>query len=312
MEILTDNDYAKTLKIKGHKYIALKNGSSYKVQLRNDRSTRCDALLSIDGEVMGKWRIPAYGKITLERPTKKNKKFTFVEEGTIDAVMGGIESGGQSNGLVTVTFFPETKRYDAEVLSYNGGRKESYRMTRSKELSRGMPRGAFSANSTKTNTNVNGNSNLQAMAFSSFAPDSSLGSTSGSGLNGSNGYASGGTVLKGKSDQVFRDTSAIYNIDRRNVTKLAVRLVVSKKKKKQQNPPRIDKLAFADYDYDDYDYGDDNERDYDEVEPKKKGGFWSGVPIIGSLLNGNNSTKQPSPPPPPQPFFGSNRNNLVR
>ena len=54
--------------INGANYFLMRHGSSYKLKLYNDRSTKCDAEVWIDGEKVGVWRIEAYGSTTIERP----------------------------------------------------------------------------------------------------------------------------------------------------------------------------------------------------------------------------------------------------
>ena len=84
-----------------YRYIALNNETQYKVVLCNNWKTQCDVLLKIDNEIMGNFRIPALSKIYIERPLAKDKKFTFVKEGTINSILGGLVKGSNSNGLVS-------------------------------------------------------------------------------------------------------------------------------------------------------------------------------------------------------------------
>ena len=97
--------------INGANYFLMRHGSSYKLKLYNDRSTKCDAEVWIDGEKVGVWRIEAYGSTTIERPAAINRKFVFLRENSSGARSACIESGSSDNGLIKVVFKPANTDY---------------------------------------------------------------------------------------------------------------------------------------------------------------------------------------------------------
>jgi hypothetical protein len=108
----------------GHKYCALSHNIPYKVKMTNNTDLRANAILRIDGEIMGKWRLNAYSDIIVERPTHNNRKFIFVREDSWEGGMGGIKKGDNMNGVVEVTFIPETRTYDD--IDYDGSFDKSF------------------------------------------------------------------------------------------------------------------------------------------------------------------------------------------
>ena len=101
----------------GHLYHRLKHGDEYTVRLTNNTNQYVNALLKIDSDTMGKWRISPRSSINVERPVHNSRKFVFVEENSSEAREGGVRQGSasQSNGLVEVTFIPlvdERPSYD--------------------------------------------------------------------------------------------------------------------------------------------------------------------------------------------------------
>jgi hypothetical protein len=96
----------------GHKYCALSHNTPYKIKMINNTDLHANAILRIDGEIMGKWRLNAYSDIIIERPTHNNRKFIFVREDSWEGGMGGIKKGDNMNGVVEVTFIPEIRTYD--------------------------------------------------------------------------------------------------------------------------------------------------------------------------------------------------------
>lgn len=89
-----------------HNYFSLPHMAEYSINLTNNRSTRCDAEVSIDGESVGIWRIEAHDNIILERPANTNRRFVFVDEKSSVAQGAGIEYNN-NNGLIKVVFSPE-------------------------------------------------------------------------------------------------------------------------------------------------------------------------------------------------------------
>lgn len=67
-------------------HVCLTHGAQYTLLLGNHTDRRCDAQVTIDGQVVGCWRIQAGGTIELERPTHDTGRFTFYRLGTPEAV----------------------------------------------------------------------------------------------------------------------------------------------------------------------------------------------------------------------------------
>jgi hypothetical protein len=58
-------------------HIAMRHGQQYTLVLTNHSSERADAIISINGKEIGKWRIPALSCISLEHPANETDHFTF-------------------------------------------------------------------------------------------------------------------------------------------------------------------------------------------------------------------------------------------
>lgn len=108
VEIIKSNgEAASPFNRHGYAYIPLENREKYKIRLLNNGETRCDAIVKLEGEVIGIWRIPPYSEITIERPAYKDKAFIFIGENTPEARRAGVIPGSETNGLVEVEFKPE-------------------------------------------------------------------------------------------------------------------------------------------------------------------------------------------------------------
>jgi len=125
---VTNNKFTIMIKVNGQtmpiikdhlqtSYVALKDGDEFTVHMQNNGSTKCDAELEIDGTVMGKWRLEAHQSVDFERPLGDLRKFTFKKEIATETKSGLVKT--DNNGLVKVTFYPETSRYanTASVMS---------------------------------------------------------------------------------------------------------------------------------------------------------------------------------------------------
>lgn len=117
-----------TLRIKGASeseegYVYLAHGTQYTLVAENVSSLRCNVELKIDGNMVGAWRIPARGKIELERPVNDPGRFTFFETGSREAKIAGLSSSDES-GVIEARFIPEVEN-DADLSSaalYSGSR----------------------------------------------------------------------------------------------------------------------------------------------------------------------------------------------
>ena len=106
------NRRAEVVRKNGANYIPLRNGQEYRIQLVNGGYTEADADVKIDGEMIGKFRVPAQSDIVIERPAddRKARKFVFAAEKSGLAREAGVMTGMEENGLVEVTFVPEKER----------------------------------------------------------------------------------------------------------------------------------------------------------------------------------------------------------
>jgi large subunit ribosomal protein L40e len=121
------------------RYYILPHGVRYKVAVQNPFTTiKCSCKITIDGEEMGGWVLPADCSFSFERPANHAECFTFLRIGLVEKVEtlnkkgyltalekkhnrdvlrltplgSGITSGRPKNGLVVVEFSPE----DIELL----------------------------------------------------------------------------------------------------------------------------------------------------------------------------------------------------
>jgi hypothetical protein len=102
IEIESSETYIKKFKKNNHIYYAIPHNSPYKVKMINNMDLRTNAVLRIDGEVMGKWRIGPYSEILVERPSHNDRKFIFVEESSGAGIMGGVAT---SNIKVDISLY---------------------------------------------------------------------------------------------------------------------------------------------------------------------------------------------------------------
>lgn len=124
------NSEASSFTKNGHRYHRLKHKSEYSVKMSNNTSSYVNALLKIDSDTMGKWRIHPYASIEIERPVHNSRRFVFVEEASDEAREGGVRQGmnSASNGLVEVTFIPMIDNrplVSQKRVAYSGGRSNA-------------------------------------------------------------------------------------------------------------------------------------------------------------------------------------------
>lgn len=102
----------------GWTYHSLGHKQEYSIKMMNNRSTRCDAKVYIDGKDMGTWRINPMESITVERPVDAHRKFTFFKA---DSDIGRRVSSSMSNkGVVKVVFKPAREVSWYNSLGYEG------------------------------------------------------------------------------------------------------------------------------------------------------------------------------------------------
>lgn len=196
--------------INGANYFVVPHGSEYKIKLSNDRSTKSDADVWVDGEKIGTWRINSFGSITIERPADVGRKFVFFKEGSSSAHSAGIVSGRTDNGLIKVVFRPEKENdccTDHEGLSCFS--KLISRHQQGLFTDRATPFRGISYNNATQSKN-------DSFEYANAFPSSFM----------ANSFSHGATALGGKSDQEFNSVSSIDNIDTANITTIMARLIV--------------------------------------------------------------------------------------
>ena len=95
----------------GSGHVGLRHGSVYQIRCLNHwHDRRCDAEVTVDGKILGSYRLDASGTITLERSYLDNGRFTFFRADSPEgqAVLAG-EVTPSNRGLIQVTFRPEYK-----------------------------------------------------------------------------------------------------------------------------------------------------------------------------------------------------------
>jgi hypothetical protein len=87
-------------------YVVMNHGQQYEVILSNNRPTRCNTALSIDGKEVGVYRIEGRSSITLERPLYDQGHFTFYKQNSVEGQAAHLPLGDVL-GLVQAVFTPE-------------------------------------------------------------------------------------------------------------------------------------------------------------------------------------------------------------
>lgn len=223
VKIETEGNYEKIYK-NGYDYVALENGSEYKLLLINDRDGDCMAKVEMEGKIIGRWLIPKHENILIDRPADVARKFTFFSETDRRATSAGVVVGGRNNGLIKVTFYPKIPMY-FPLMSMEEPMYSTIRSPSSKR------------------------------SVSPMSPRSSMAKTSR--------YQSGSTVLGERSNQRFGVVPGFSDddIDWDSVTEITIRLIAIKEEnyvsigssysrrptnnnyiRRRTSPPRIDML----------------------------------------------------------------------
>lgn len=215
VEIKTDSELTspKEFVRNGAHYVAMQNGATYQIMLRNGRSTRADVNVTIDGESIGSWVVRPYSHVLIERHANIARKFTFFNEKSSEASSAGVTAGASQNGLVKVTFKPEKvrpqayaalqSRRDTTWLGYRGDRGD--------------------ANPRASDESYRGGDRYSGDRYSVNAMSNCSEST-----RGGDRYSSGVTLLGEESRQRFNTTTALTDdqIDHANITEITLRMVV--------------------------------------------------------------------------------------
>lgn len=89
-----------------NQYVMMPNRTRYKLRLENSTNMKTDALILLDGERIGVWRIDPNSTIFIDRPANNNKKFIFVKELHPDLKLNPHKES-MYTGLLKVIFYPE-------------------------------------------------------------------------------------------------------------------------------------------------------------------------------------------------------------
>lgn len=189
----------------GNIYFTLKNNTKYLIELTNKRSTRAQANVKIDGNLIGRFIIDPYNNIYIKRPVAEDRALIFVAENSHEGEIAGVISKRYENGIIEVEFLPEKEKEN--IAYYSDDRSmfhglESGSKLKSKASS--SPRNLFSSSPNHHRESKR--------SSSSFA-------------NATNSLTSGATILGSKTNQHFQFTSTVQNIDERNRRTIIVRLV---------------------------------------------------------------------------------------
>lgn len=212
-------------------YFAVPHKGEYKIKLTNQRETKADAVVTVDGEEVGTWRVNPYSSITLERPANINRKFIFVAENSKIGRSTGVTPNSYNNGIISVIFKPAKKHFRSFWGNMRGAMENEIQ---------------FDCDTDSIYKNC------------SYSKQQSANQT----------FESGATILGDKTSQHFGSADHIYDFDKENFTTINLRLVIAKRKKyiplKSINrstsmPPRIDDIDYIDNidylnRYDDFDH----------------------------------------------------------
>jgi hypothetical protein len=221
----------------GHVYYRLRHGDEYKIRMMNNTGEHVNAMIKIDSDTMGKWRIAPYQSVTIERPAHNSRKFTFVKEASDAAREGGVRQGSESsaNGLVEVTFIPmvdkrpDSMRFTGFPLTNSLGAKSFGGDIREQSVWRSSANSDNSANSAMMNSR-----GLESQyAMNSVTESDTFGEESArmSDRKSKSTYESGATVLGEDSIQQFGRASRYFveSKDRKVIKR--VRIVIDNRGK---------------------------------------------------------------------------------
>lgn len=148
-------------------YVEMPHGRAYRLVLRNDRATACDARVELDGTHAGTWRIPRNASITIDRPTHGAGCFTFYEAASAEGQSTGLAPGDPNLGLIKATFTPgRVPRPLADVSVVEAGTPEPVLCNTAPAQASAGGTYTYSANTNVTSANVvaGGSGSVQAQA----------------------------------------------------------------------------------------------------------------------------------------------------
>lgn len=105
-------------------YVEMVHGRVYSLRLCNHYSARCDAVVSMDGKMVGAFRIDSRQDIVLETSPNDPSKgcFTFYEAASAEGIVAGSDTVSKDDrGLIEVTFKPERSRLRSTMAHVTSG-----------------------------------------------------------------------------------------------------------------------------------------------------------------------------------------------
>jgi hypothetical protein len=94
-------------------YVSMRHDTQYSIRMKNDRSVPCDAVVTVDGNHIGTWRINSYQSIEIDRPADKARRLTFYRLDSAEAQQAQLTKN-DNLGLVSIEFKP-AKRIDPVI-----------------------------------------------------------------------------------------------------------------------------------------------------------------------------------------------------
>lgn len=89
-------------------YERMRHGQTYSIKLQNNTAKRCDVEISIDGRLVGTWRLLAHQNAELKYPEDSHKQFTFLAINSEEAGAAQLHAVSRNAlGVVKAQFFPE-------------------------------------------------------------------------------------------------------------------------------------------------------------------------------------------------------------
>lgn len=117
-------------------HVSLKHGQQYTVKVINHNSVEADAEITIDGKIVGCFRIAPRRDIQLERNPNDRGKFTFYKlDSTEGQQINLAQISANDLGLVQVVCKPAKKKEEIRVLRSAGGQHTNTSYPRGQSMS---------------------------------------------------------------------------------------------------------------------------------------------------------------------------------
>jgi hypothetical protein len=253
------NDFS--VRIPGKKetsgYVELNHGETYSINIKNSRSVRCEAVITIDGKDMGTLLLKPYESVNLERPINEAKKFTFYRINSQEAADSGLNKVDNDElGLISVEFKPEKKVEPVVIHHYHPyvpptpppyqpwpwRPYEPHWYTTTWCTTDNTLKGTVTSNSVLYRSATDGTGGASSRSkgvqsascnfLSAQSVDSAdLGLMDDDAVEGLVANRAGGTGLSAESNQGFRTVTGISEYDYDSFTTIHLRLVLPKKER---------------------------------------------------------------------------------